>query len=103
MRVEALSIVRTVGKSLDSFLLKYKLNPVIFPFLEPNGGSSQDAKILVEVIPLTVNPLGAFEGTGVKQTKQLKPSVSFIREINQLVYRSIKRPTNEANILPIMS
>ena len=75
MRIEALSIVRTVGESLDSFLLKYKLNPVIFPFLEPNGGSCQDAKILLEVITLTVNPLGAFEGTEVKQTKQLKRSV----------------------------
>ena len=64
-------MVRKVGESLDSFLLKYKLNPVIFPFLDPNGGSCQDAKMLVEVITLTVNPLGAFEGTGVEQTKNI--------------------------------
>ena len=83
VRIEALSMVRMVGESLvSSFLLKYNLNPVIFPFLEPNGGSCQDAKILVEVITLTVNSLGAFEGTGVKQTKQLKQSViSLNREI----------------------
>ena len=96
-------MVKMVVESLDSFSLKYNLNPVIFPFLEPNGGSCQDTEILVVVITLTVNLLGAFEGTGVKQTKKLKQSVSFIREINQLIYRSIKRPTNGAIILPIMS
>ena len=71
VRILALSMVRMVVESLDSFSLKYNLNPMIFPFLEPNGGSCQDAEILVEVITLTVNSLGAFEGTGtgVKQTK----------------------------------
>ena len=67
-------MVRMVVESLDSFPLKYNLNPVMIPFLEPTCGSCQDAKILVEVIAATVNPLGAFEGTGVKQSKQLKPS-----------------------------
>ena len=66
VRVEASSMVRMVVGSLDSFSLKHNLNPMIFPFLEPKGGSCQDAEILVEVITLTVNPLGAFEGTGVK-------------------------------------
>ena len=69
VRIKALSMVTIVVESLDSFSLKYNLNPVIFPFLEPNGGSCQDAEILVDVIALTVNPLGASEGTGVKQTK----------------------------------
>ena len=70
VRIEALSMVSTiVVDSLDSFSLKYNLNPVIFPFLEPTGGRCQDAEILVEVITLIVNPLGAFEGTGVKQTE----------------------------------
>ena len=68
-RTEALSINRMVDDSSEPFLLKNNLNPRIFPFLEPNGGSCQDAEILVVVITLTVNPLGAFEGTGVKQTE----------------------------------
>ena len=66
MRIEALSMVRTVGESLDSFPLTYNLNPVMIPFMGPTCGSCQDAKILVEVIGTTVNPLGDFEGTGVK-------------------------------------
>ena len=69
VRIEASSMVRMVVESLGSLSLKYNLNPVIFPFLEPKGGSCQDAEILEEVITLTVNPLGAFEGTGVKQTE----------------------------------
>ena len=59
-----------VVDSPQPFLLKYNLNPVIFPCLESTGGSCQDAKILVEVIAVTVNPLGAFEGTRIKKTKK---------------------------------
>ena len=78
-RTEALSIKRTVDDLSEPFLLKYNLNPVIFPCLEPTGGSCQDAKILVEVIAVTVNPLGAFEGTRIKkQTNNKNITIFFI-------------------------
>ena len=62
-RTEALLKRRMVDESSEPFLSKYNLNPIIFPFLESTGGSCQDAKILVEVIALTVKRLGASEGT----------------------------------------
>ena len=78
-RTEALSINRTVDDLSEPFLLKYNLNPVIFPCLEPTGGSCQDAKILVEVIAVTVNPLGAFEGTRIKkQTNKKNMTIFFM-------------------------
>ena len=78
-RTEALSINRTVDDLSEPFLLKYNLNPVIFPCLELTGGSCQDAKILVEVIAVTVNPLGAFEGTRIKkQTNKKNMTIFFM-------------------------
>ena len=76
-RTEARSINRTVDDLSEPFLLKYNLNPVKFPCLEPTGGSCQDAKILVEVIAVTVNPLGAFEGTRIKKTNKNKNMTIF--------------------------
>jgi len=39
---------------------------VIFPCLAYFGGNCQDAVILVEVLAVTVKPLGACEGTEIK-------------------------------------
>ena len=46
----------------------------MIPFLEPTGGSSQDATTLVEAVAVTVNLLGAFVGTTIKHinTKKIK-------------------------------
>ena len=84
-RTEALSINRTVDDLSEPFLLKYNLNPVIFPCLESTGGSCQDAKILVEVIAVTANPLGAFEGTRIKKTnKQQKYNNLFFLPVKSI-------------------
>ena len=79
-RTEALSINRMTGDSSEPFLLKYNLNPVRFPCLESTGGSCQDAKILVEVIAVTENLPGAFEGARIKKNLFLST-----REINPLM------------------
>ena len=61
--LEALVIIRIFGLSSEPFFLKNNLNPLIIPCLESFGGSCQNALMLVEVLGITVNPVGAFEGT----------------------------------------
>ena len=48
--------------SEPSFLMNI-LNPLMVPCLESGEGSCQNAMIAVDVIAVTVNLLGAFDGT----------------------------------------
>jgi len=41
----------------------------MFPCLAFSGGNCQDAVILVDVLDTTVKPLGACEGTEIKNSK----------------------------------
>ena len=60
VRVEALTMNAADDESLEPFLLTNNLNPLMYPSVEPTGGC-QDAKILVDVLSVTVKSLGALE------------------------------------------
>ena len=47
----------------EPFFRKNILNPAMIPCLESGEGSCQDAMIIVDVLAVTVNPLGGFDGT----------------------------------------
>ena len=69
MRIEALSICRIVDELSEPIILKNNLNPLMIPFLESAGGSCHDAETLVEVIAVTLKPLGASEGAEIKRNR----------------------------------
>ena len=56
-------MLRSLGWLSGRFCLQNNLNPVMIPFLKSAGGSCQDAVTLVEELAVTMNPVGAFEGT----------------------------------------
>ena len=64
MRVVTL-LVSSVSSPAESFFLWNSLNPVIIPCLAFSGGDCQDAVILVDVLAITVKPLGACDGTEI--------------------------------------
>ena len=64
VRSEALTMNTADDESSEPFLLTNNLNPLMYPSLEPTGGC-QEAKILVDVLPVTVNSLGALEWTKI--------------------------------------
>ena len=70
--MDVLGMSMVSGLLSEPFFLKNNLNPLMIPCLESGKGSCQDAMIIVDVFAVTVNLLGAFDGTKRFQIQQRK-------------------------------